>query len=62
MVELQIVVLVVAGSSPVGHPTRRGASEIPISKSQAPNLAVLRQVGWNLEFEYWDFRPQGGGM
>jgi hypothetical protein len=37
MVEPQIVVLVVAGSSPVGHP----ASQIPNSKSQAPKLATL---------------------
>ena len=36
MVEPQIVVLVVAGSSPVGHPARRSA----IFKSQISNLKV----------------------
>lgn len=41
MVELQIVVLAVAGSSPVGHPTRAFARETRISKSEA-NLATFR--------------------
>ena len=48
MVEPQIVVLVVAGSSPVGHP----ASKAPNPKFRAPNsnLGV-----WYLDF--WDFEP-----
>ncbi len=41
MVEPQIVVLVVAGSSPVDHP----AFEIPKSKSQVPNFGL------------WDLKP-----
>ena len=49
MVEPQIVVLVVAGSSPVGHP----ASQIPNSKSQAPKLATLTL--WDLKLGFWDF-------
>ena len=44
MVEPQIVVLVVAGSSPVGHP----ASQIPNSKSQPAKSRTLR-----LGFEAW---------
>ena len=44
MVEPQIVVLVVAGSSPVGHP----ASQVPSAKLQAPNSLMLP-----LEFGTW---------
>ena len=44
MVEPQIVVLVVAGSSPVGHP----ASQIPNFKSQAPTRATLGFETWYL--------------
>jgi hypothetical protein len=44
MVEPQIVVLVVAGSSPVGHP----ALQIPKSKSQASNPLFLA-----LDFGTW---------
>ena len=46
MVEPQIVVLVVAGSSPVGHP----ASQIPKPKCQAPKRPVLSFGVWNLGF------------
>ena len=46
MVEPQIVVLVVAGSSPVGHP----ASQIPNSKSQAPTRLTLGFGAWALGF------------
>jgi hypothetical protein len=48
MVEPQIVVLVVAGSSPVGHP----ASQAPNPKPQAPND---RDYLWVLGFGTWDF-------
>jgi hypothetical protein len=48
MVEPQIVVLVVAGSSPVGHP----ASQAPNPKFQAPNLNLCV---WDLVFGFWDF-------
>ena len=48
MVEPQIVVLVVAGSSPVGHPTY----EVPIPKAQTPKLTILiLELGtWDLGF------------
>src|SRR6266567_3077864 len=45
MVELQIVVLVVAGSSPVGHPIFLNP------KIQVPNSGL-----WDLGFETWDFQ------
>ena len=56
MVELQIVILAVAGSSPVGHP--RFAREIPSSKTQAPKI----KSRWTLEFGFWvlGFPPPGG--
>jgi hypothetical protein len=56
MVELQIVILAVAGSSPVGHP--RFAREIPSSKTQAPKI----KPRWTLEFGFWvlGFPPPGG--
>ena len=44
MVEPQIVVLVVAGSSPVGHP----ASQFPNPKFQAPDSESVR-----LGFDIW---------
>ena len=50
MVEPQIVVLVVAGSSPVGHP----ASQFPNPKFQAPNSSLCI---WDLVFGVWIFRP-----
>ena len=55
MVELQIVVLAVAGSSPVGHPARaaRGKHQIPNSKLQ---VYEIRRSLWNLGFAAWDFR------
>ena len=46
MVEPQIVVLVVAGSSPVGHP----AYEVPNPKAQTPNNHFI----WGLEPGIWD--------
>ena len=46
MVEPQIVVLVVAGSSPVDHP----ALQVPNPKFQAPNLRILP-----LEIGTWGF-------
>ena len=49
MVELQIVILAVAGSSPVGHPTK---------KSQVPNPR-LQNTEWNLGFEI-GVPPSGG--
>lgn len=55
MVELQIVVLAVAGSSPVGHPPALPAGN---SKSQTPgsNLrAPLFSSNWNLGFDHWNF-------
>jgi hypothetical protein len=48
MVELQIVVLAVAGSSPVGHPVLK----IPKNKLQAPKFAT-----WNLQLGISDFSP-----
>src|SRR4029077_5241225 len=48
MVEPQIVVLVVAGSSPVGHP----AYEVPNPKAQTPNNHFI----WSLEPGIWDFK------
>ena len=48
MVEPQIVVLVVAGSSPVGHP----ASQISSSKFQGLDPTI-----WVLELGLWDFKP-----
>jgi hypothetical protein len=50
MVEPQIVVLVVAGSSPVGHP----ASQIPNSKSQSPKALI--RILWALELGFWDLQ------
>jgi hypothetical protein len=47
MVEPQIVVLVVAGSSPVGHP----ASQIP-----NPKFQTSRSVGWELKLGFWDLQ------
>ena len=49
MVEPQIVVLVVAGSSPVGHP----ASQFPNPKFQASSSSMR---GWDLGFGFWDLR------
>jgi hypothetical protein len=46
MVEPQIVVLVVAGSSPVDHP----ASQIPNFKSRAPTRVSLGFETWYLGF------------
>jgi hypothetical protein len=50
MVELQIVILAVAGSSPVGHPPR-AAREIPNPKPKFQRL-------WDLDLGIWDFRRQ----
>ena len=52
MVEPQIVVLVVAGSSPVGHP----ASQIPNSKSQIPKDQSSDLLVWDLELGFRDFK------
>ncbi len=49
MVEPQIVVLVVAGSSPVGHP----ACEVPNPKAQTPKTTIFI---WSLEPGIWDFK------
>jgi hypothetical protein len=51
MVEPQIVVLVVAGSSPVGHP----AYEVPNPKAQTREQPSLFGA-WNLGFGLWDFK------
>ena len=48
MVEPQIVVLVVAGSSPVGHP----ASQIPNPKLQDTPTSTV----WVLELGFWDLQ------
>src|SRR4029077_3667463 len=48
MVEPQIVVLVVAGSSPVGH----RAYEVLNPKAQTPNNHFI----WRLEPGIWDFK------
>ena len=67
MVELQIVILAVAGSSPVGHPPAAAPREIPNSKSQVPKsrtnskassgaqLVGTRDLGLGISAE-------GGGM
>jgi hypothetical protein len=55
MVELQIVVLAVAGSSPVGHPC--ALREFPNPESQAPTLIFDH---WDLALGPWDFPPSGG--
>ena len=47
MVEPQIVVLVVAGSSPVGHPP----SQIPNPKLQTRHLGL-----WDLEVGIWNLQ------
>src|SRR6266513_984251 len=47
MVEPQIVVLVVAGSSPVGHP----ASQAPNPKLQTRDSDL-----WDLELGFWDLQ------
>ena len=47
MVEPQIVVLVVAGSSPVGHP----AFQSPQFKFQ-----TSRSLFWDLELGFWDLQ------
>ena len=49
MVEPQIVILVVAGSSPVGHPFLK--SQIANSKLQTCNSDL-----WGLELGLWDFK------
>ena len=48
MVEPQIVVLVVAGSSPVGHP----AYEVPNPKAETPKQPLYL----DLEPGIWDFK------
>ena len=53
MVEPQIVVLVVAGSSPVGHP----AHEVPNPKTQTPKLAIFIFGAWNLGFGIFNLVP-----
>jgi hypothetical protein len=49
MVEPQIVVLVVAGSNPVGHPD----SQIPNPKCQSP---TRDSDLWGLELGFWDLQ------
>ena len=53
MVEPQIVVLVVAGSSPVGHPTY----EVPNPKAQTPKLTILILELGNLGFGIFKLVP-----
>jgi hypothetical protein len=58
MVELQIVVLAVAGSSPVGHPRA-----LPRAKSQIPMPRPQRSAPiYPWEFGFWvlGFPPSGG--
>ena len=53
MVELQIVVLVVAGSSPVGHPSHK--SQIPSSNpEQALLLMLFRLLLLAIDCRSWD--------
>src|SRR4051812_41043488 len=54
MVELQIVVLAVAGSSPVGHPPalRAGSSKTQIPRPKKPNQ--LKAVVGLAAFGNWD--------
>jgi hypothetical protein len=49
MVEPQIVVLVVAGSSPVGHPSFANP------KFQITNSKISHSTVWVLELGAWDF-------
>jgi hypothetical protein len=64
MVELQIVILAVAGSSPVGHPPAAKPREIPKPKSQYPKKIRLirgrRRIQSCLELGIWSlgFPPQ----
>jgi hypothetical protein len=53
MVEPQIVVLVVAGSSPVGHPP----SQTTNSKSQTPRCRTLQFGFWTLVLRIFDCVP-----
>jgi hypothetical protein len=56
MVELQIVILAVAGSSPVGHPPAlRAKSQIPSSKLQMPD-PFLRFGTWDFHRRRWYVR------
>ena len=55
MVEPQIVVLVVAGSSPVGHPARCGAifksqiSDLKVPVAQPDRASDFGSEGWGFE-------------
>ena len=55
MVELQIVILAVAGSSPVGHPPAAcgGKHQIP-----NPKLQTSQNAAWDLYLGIWDLRRQ----
>ena len=53
MVEPQIVVLVVAGSSPVDHP----ALQVPNPKSQATNSFNFAYGNWYVGLEIFDCVP-----
>src|SRR5256886_8895612 len=53
MVEPQIVILVVAGSSPVDHP----ALQVPNPKSQATNSFNLAYGNWYVGLEIFDCVP-----
>src|ERR1700730_12426273 len=55
MVELQIVILAVAGSSPVGHPRALRARN---PNSPNPKLQELIRNHWDLDLGIWDFRRQ----
>ena len=64
MVELQIVVLAVAGSSPVGHPRARFAREIPKPKSQgekSPGLRTQKETA-TATMSWWLFLREGGAV
>jgi hypothetical protein len=56
MVELQIVILAVAGSSPVGHPPSASRREVPNSKFQAPSLHPSEIQARRLGFGFWDLK------
>ena len=49
MVEPQIVVLVVAGSSPVGHPSLFGPARLIVSVAQPDRASDFGSEGWGFE-------------
>lgn len=56
MVELQIVILAVAGSSPVGHPFRQEAVHVRRLIVRYPELAGTRLILRHLQIGKWNPR------